>query len=366
MTKLRVGLLFGGRSTEHEVSVTSATNVLRALDPARYEAVLIGIDHDGHWYLADADRGLLPEAVFSSANATQVAPTPHGGLTLLRTHGEGSALAAPLDVVFPITHGRFGEDGTLQGLLELAGVAYVGSGVLGSALCMDKVASKRVLRDAGIPVVDWLETSSDEIRRDPDAFVRAAAESFGFPCFAKPVNTGSSVGIHKAHSREELVRALQDAARYDLRVMVERAIDAREVECSVLGGYRPEVSCVGEIIPSNEFYDYEAKYVSEETRLVIPARIPERVAEQIKSYAARAFQTTDCWCMARVDFFLTRQGGEIYLNELNTLPGMTEGSLYWRAWEASGIALPELCHRLIELALERHRERRALELRYRV
>jgi D-alanine-D-alanine ligase len=365
MPKLRVGLLFGGRSTEHEVSVTSATNVLRALDPARYEAVLIGIDHDGHWYLAEAERGLSPESVFSSANATEVAPTLTAGLSLLRSNGAGSPLRAPLDVVFPITHGRYGEDGTLQGLLELAGVAYVGAGVLASAVCMDKVATKRLLRDAGIPVVDWLDTTSHELQRDPGAFVDAVSDRFGFPCFAKPVNTGSSVGIHKAHSREELSRALADAARYDLRVMVERAIDAREVECSVLGGYRPEVSCVGEIIPSNEFYDYEAKYVSEDTRLVIPAQIPERSAEQIRTYAARAFQVTDCWCMARVDFFLAKKSGEIYLNELNTLPGMTEGSLYWRAWEASGIALPELCHRLIELALERHRERRALELRYR-
>jgi D-alanine-D-alanine ligase len=365
MPKLRVGLLFGGRSTEHEVSVVSATNVLRALDPARYAPVLIGIDHDGRWFVAESDRTLLPEAIFTSQHAVEVAPTLAGGLSLLRARGEGSPLRAPLDIVFPIAHGRFGEDGTLQGLLDLAGVAYVGGGVLASAVGMDKVVQKRVLRDAGIPVVEWLDTSRHEFELDPGAFAAAVEDRFGYPVFAKPVNTGSSVGIHKVRSREELVRALKDAGQYDLRVMVERAVDARELECSVLGGYRPEVSVVGEIIPAHEFYDYEAKYVSEDTRLVIPARIPEAVSDRIREYAARAFRAIDCWGMARADFFLDRRNGELFLNELNTLPGMTEGSLYWRAWEASGIGLPELVNRLIELGLERWRERSALEIRYR-
>jgi D-alanine-D-alanine ligase len=365
MPKLRVGLLFGGRSTEHEVSVVSATNVLRALDPARYAPVLIGIDHDGRWFVAESDRGILPEAVFASQHAVEVAPSLWGGLAFLRARGEGSPLRAPLDIVFPIAHGRFGEDGTLQGLLDLAGVAYVGGGVLASAVGMDKVVQKRVLRDVGIPVVEWLDTSRHELELDPDGFAALVEDRFGYPVFAKPVNTGSSVGIHKVRSREELVRALEDAGQYDLRVMVERAVDARELECSVLGGYRPEVSVVGEIFPAHEFYDYEAKYVSEDTRLVIPARLPEAVSDRIREYAARAFRAIDCWGMARADFFLDRRNGELFLNELNTLPGMTEGSLYWRAWEASGIRLPELVNRLIELGLERWRERSRLEIRYR-
>jgi D-alanine-D-alanine ligase len=361
--KLRVGILFGGRSTEHEVSVTSATTILHALDPARYEPVLIGVDHDGRWLAADAGSDLLPEVIFSSSAAVEVTPALHRGLGLLDR--PGGANVAEIDVLFPIIHGRFGEDGTLQGLLELAPVPYVGSGVLASALAMDKVATKRVLRDAEVPVVPCVDTWRRDVLRDPGPFIDRVEAQFEYPVFAKPVNTGSSVGVMKARDRAELASGLADAARYDLRVLVEPALDAREVECAVLGGHDPEASIPGEIHTRNDFYDYEAKYVSEETELVLPAPLDEATTELLRELALRAFRALGCWGLARVDFFLDRRSGELVLNELNTLPGMTEGSLYWRAWEASGLALPELVDRLIELALERHRERSELEIRYR-
>ncbi len=342
----------------------SATTVLRGLDPARYAVVLIGVDHEGRWYTAEREQDLLPESLFSNSNAVQVSPSLRGGLELLRAQAGDPALSAPLDVIFPVAHGRFGEDGTLQGLLDLAGVAYVGAGVLASAVAMDKVLTKRALRDAGIPVVPCVDTTRRDLERDPDSFADAVEGAFAYPVFVKPVNTGSSVGVSKALSREELIRAAKEAARYDLRILVEPALNVRELECAVLGGYEPEASAVGEIIPAAEFYDYEAKYVSEDTELVIPAAIPPEVSARIQELAVRAFRTIDCWGMARVDFFLERDSEEVLLNELNTLPGMTEGSLYWRAWEASGIGLPELLNRLIELALERQRERASLQIRY--
>jgi D-alanine-D-alanine ligase len=361
--KLRVGILFGGRSTEHEVSVTSATTIFHALDPARYEPVLIGVDHDGRWLAAEAESGLLPEAIFGSSAAVEVTPALHSGLGLL--DHTGRANATEIDVLFPIIHGRFGEDGTLQGLLELAPVPYVGSGVLASALAMDKVATKRILRDAGVPVVPSLDASRREVLRDPQPFIDRVEAQFEYPVFAKPVNTGSSVGVIKARDRAELASGLADAARYDLRVLVEPGLDVREVECAVLGGHDPEASVPGEIRTRSDFYDYEAKYVSEETELVLPAPIDEATSERLRELALRAFRAIGCWGLARADFFLLRSSGELLLNELNTLPGMTEGSLYWRAWQASGLALPELVDRLIELALERHRERSELEIRYR-
>ncbi len=263
-------------------------------------------------------------------------------------------------------HGRFGEDGTLQGMLDLAGVAYIGAGVLGSAVAMDKVVTKRVLRDAGLPVVPCLETNRHDAERDPDAFLDEVEDAFAYPVMVKPVNTGSSVGVSKASSRDELQRALKDAGRYDLRMLVEPCLNVRELETAVLGGWEPEASVVGEVVSAHEFYDYEAKYVSEETELILPARIPEELSDRIRDIAVRAFRATDCWGMARVDFFFDRDSDQVLLNELNTLPGMTpDGSLYWKAWEATGVALPDLLSRLIELGLERQRERASLEIRFR-
>ena len=363
MPKLRVGLVFGGRSTEHEVSVTSATTILKGLDPGRYAPVLIGIDHEGRWHVAEA-RQLLPEAVFTSSEAVATFPSFGSGLELRALSDGGNVLGSPLDVIFPIVHGRGGEDGTLQGVLELAGIPYVGAGVVSGALCMDKSLTKRVLRDAGIPVLASLEAPRQALLRERDAFLDSVEQEFEYPVFVKPSNTGSSVGISKARTREELRSSIELAARYDFHVLVEPGLNAREIECAVLGGYEPEASVLGEIIAAREFYDYEAKYVTDDTQLVIPAPLDPEPTERIRGLALDAFRALKCWGMSRVDFFVGREDGRVWLNELNTHPGFTDGSMYPRLWEASGIALPELIDRLIELALERQQEQQALEIRF--
>jgi len=363
VSKLRVGILFGGVSTEHEVSLASATTVLQALDPARYTPVLIGLDHDGSWRVSEAD--LLPEDVFTSADASRAFPTLRDGLRF--ADSGGASLLDSLDVVFPIVHGRGGEDGSLQGLLELVELPYVGPGVLSTALCMDKALSKRALRDAGIPVLPYLEASRHSVLQDDAALIDAAEQEFGFPVFVKPTNTGSSVGVHKARSRLELHQGIKEAGRYDLDVIVEPGADVREIECAVLGGHDPRSSVPGEIVSPNEFYDYEAKYVSDDTQLLVPAPVSESLAEDLQEMAVAAFRALKCWGLARVDFFVVEGDGSnprVLVNELNTLPGFTEGSMYPRLWQESGIALPELVDRLIELALERRAEQRSLETRF--
>lgn len=364
MSKLRVGIVFGGRSTEHEVSVTSATTVLQALDPSRYAPVLIGVGHDGRWHVAEGDLELLPEAVVGHPRAQTSFAGLRAGLEILRRDDARPALSSPLDVVFPIIHGRGGEDGTLQGLLEVAAIPYVGCGVLSTALCMDKALSKAVLRDAGIPIVPCREISRHDAQRSTSGFIDAIEEAFPYPVFVKPTNTGSSVGVHKVYSRAHLVSAIKDASRYDHDVLVEPAIVADEVECAVLGGFDPQASLLGEIRFASEFYDYEAKYAAESTELVIPARVTPEQSDEMRALALRAFRALKCWGMARVDFFLERETGKPFLNELNTLPGFTDGSMYPKLWEASGIALPELVDRLIEHAVERRRETASLEIKF--
>ena len=363
MAKLRVGLLFGGRSTEHEVSVTSATTVFQGMDPARYAPVLVGVDPDGAWRVAEPEQQLLPESVFREGRALRCAPSLGAGLELLREGGD-PARTGPIDVFFPIIHGRDGEDGSLQGLLQMARVPFVGADVKSTALCMDKTLAKRVLRDAGLPVVASVETRAAALRDNEGAYLDAVEGAFPYPVFAKPTNTGSSVGVSKAHSRDELQLGLKDAARYDTDVLVEPAIDAREIECAVLGGAEPAASVLGEILYAAEFYDYEAKYASDDTQLAIPAELEAAQAEELRDLALRAFCALKCWGMARVDFFLDRASGRAYINELNTHPGFTDGSMYPLLWERSGIALPELIDRLIELALERQRAWDALDVRF--
>ena len=362
---MRVGILYGGRSTEHEVSVVSATTILKALDPSRYTPILIGLDHDGSWRLADPDLNLLPEAVFTSDDAARVFPALRETLAFM-TGSSDDELAAPLDVVFPIIHGRGGEDGSLQGVFEVANIPYVGASVLGTALCMDKTLSKRVLRDAGIPVLPSVESTRAAVLRDSDPLVSEVEAAFpNYPVFVKPTKTGSSVGVKKATGRVHLKECIKEAALYDLDVLVEpAATNSREIECAVLGGHDPEASVLGEIVTAGEFYDYEAKYASDDTSLVIPAELPEETRERIRAMAIQAFQVLKCWGMARVDFFVERETHAIVLNELNTLPGFTEGSMYPRLWEASGISVPHVVDRLIELALERHREQSSLETRF--
>ncbi len=359
MSKLRVGIVFGGRSVEHEVSVSSATSILEALDPGRYEVSLLCVDPQGRWRLGGP--GALPA---NASRGPEVSlPAVPGDGTLVSA--EAGLPVARLDVIVPIIHGTGGEDGCLQGFLELADLPYVGSGVLGSALQMDKDVAKKLLRAEGIPVVPWLACSAREIADGAEALADAAIRELGLPAFVKPASLGSSVGVSKAKTRGQLADGLRQAARYDEKVMVERAVNAREIEVGVLGNDRPEASVVGEIVPKREFYDYESKYVDDDTDLLVPAPIPDAVAEQARALALRAFRALEGAGMARVDFFLDRDTGELWMNELNSLPGFTEVSMYPRLWQASGLGYPALLDRLIELALERHRRRGALERTYR-
>ncbi|MBW2316855.1 MAG: D-alanine--D-alanine ligase, partial [Deltaproteobacteria bacterium] len=350
MDKLRVGLLFGGRSVEHEVSVASAASVLGALDPSRYDVRLLCVDHEGRWHLAAP--GALPEA---AAGGEEVNLPAVPGERTLQAADTGAPVAS-LDVVIPMIHGTGGEDGCVQGLLELAGVPYVGSGVLGSALQMDKEVSKRLLSAAGIPVVPGIAITSHELARDGDAIVERALREIGLPLFVKPACLGSSVGISKVETAEALLPALAEAARYDAKLLIEQAIDAREIEVAVLGLHEPEASVPGEITPKRDWYDYEAKYADDETELKIPAPVSEEQAEELRRLAVAAYRCLEGGGLGRVDFFLCRETGRIYVSEVNALPGFTEMSMFPRLWKASGLAYPALIDRLVEQALAHHRE----------
>jgi len=362
MAKLRVGLVFGGRSVEHEVSVASATSILGALDTTRYEVALLAVDREGRWHLGSPS--LPPDAAVASGQIVSLPAAPSGG-ALVPAARAGALEEARLDVIFPIVHGRGGEDGTLQGLLELAEVPYVGSGVLGSALQMDKEVAKRLLAAAGLPVVPWRCLRSVEPPGDRPATMARTLSELGLPLFVKPANSGSSVGISRVTRREELLPALEEAARYDTKLLVERAVEAREIEVALLGNHVLEASVPGEIRTPREFYDYEAKYEAEDTELLVPAPIPEEQAERARELAIRAVRALEGAGLARVDFLMERSSGELFVNEVNSLPGFTEGSMYPRLWGASGLSYPALLDRLIELALERHRERAGLETVYR-
>ncbi len=354
MGRLRVGIVFGGRSVEHEISIASASGVLRALDPARYEVTLIAIAQDGRWHLGTPD--MLPETVSQGEEVTLPA-TP--GAHTLRTV-EGGQVAAELEVILPIVHGRGGEDGALQGFLELAGLPYVGAGILGSALQMDKDVAKRLLRAEGIPVAPWLVLRAHELEADAKACVARALKEIGLPAFVKPANSGSSVGIAKVKQAQELLPKLREAARYDTKLLVEKAVDAREIEVAVLGNDAPEASAPGEIIPHAEWYHFEAKYADDSTELHAPAELDAATTRRLQQLALEAFVALEGAGLARVDFFVERGSGNIYLNEVNSLPGFTEVSMYPRLWKASGLDYPALLDRLIQLALERGRARQAL------
>jgi D-alanine-D-alanine ligase len=367
--KISLGVLFGGRSGEHEVSLQSAVSVLKALDPAKYEVAPIGITQEGRWLLGTALKGnTKPElsAVLKRGKPV-MPPSDPSDPRLVPVNSRavsGSRLSPGIDVIFPVLHGTFGEDGTVQGLLELAGIPYVGAGVLGSAVGMDKDVMKRLFRDAGLPIVPWEVVLRSEWEREPEKIGKSVQRKIGFPAFVKPANLGSSVGITKVHRREELERALQLAAEYDRKVIVEKGVDAREIECAVLGNDCPEASVPGEIVPVNEFYDYDAKYVREGSQLIIPARLASRQTKRVRQLAVRAFKAIDCAGMARVDFLMDRRTEKIYVNEINTIPGFTSISMYPKLWEATGVPYPELLDRLIELALERSREKRRTRYTY--
>ncbi len=358
MTKLRVALLYGGRSVEHEVSISSATSIFRALDPSRYDVSLIGVDHDGRWRLAPAGR---PPAAKIEGPEVSVPVTP--GVRSL-VDGAGNVAVAELDVLFPIIHGRGGEDGMLQGLLDLAEIPYVGSGVLGSALQMDKEVSKRVLEQAGLPQLPHLCVKRSELARDADACLRRIRDTLGFPIFVKPANGGSSVGIHRVATDASLLPALRDALRYDVKLVVEQGIAARDVEVALLGNDPIEASIAGEIRTKHDFYDYEAKYVDEATELLVPAPVSDATAEQLRDLAIRSFAALEGRGLGRVDFLVDRSDESVWVNEVNSLPGFTDVSMYPRLWEATGLPYPALLDRLIELALEDHRERAKLETQF--
>jgi D-alanine-D-alanine ligase len=380
--KLRVGILFGGRSGEHEVSLLSAASVLKAIDRKKFDVVPIGITKDGHWLAAGEAQSLLvgaPSAVARRLRAGDPDTTPGAKLlqegipTLLAPEPAGKSVAlsagsprpeaANLDLVFPVLHGTFGEDGTIQGLFELAGIAYVGSGVLGSAAGMDKDVMKSLFANARLPIVKHVTLLRAEWERMPRKAVARVEATLKYPVFVKPANLGSSVGISKAHDRKELGPALTEAAKYDRKLIVEQGVGgktakARELEVAVLGNDDPKASVVGEIVPGKEFYDYEAKYLSEGSVPVIPAKLTLAETKQIREMAVAAFRACDLSGLARVDFLMEPNGKRrIYLNEVNTMPGFTQISMYPKLWEATGLPYTDLLTKLIELGLERHEEK---------
>jgi D-alanine-D-alanine ligase len=395
MAKLRVGILFGGRSGEHEVSLLSAASVLNAIDKAKYEVVPIGITKDGRWLTAEHAERLLkgegrhlragdPEttpgaAVLASGEAVVVPPEPahrESGLAPFQTDGSTLRRAADravnVDVIFPVLHGTFGEDGTIQGLLELADIAYVGAGVLGSAAGMDKDIMKSLFRNAGLPIVKHVTVLRSQWEREPNRVEKLVESKLKYPVFVKPANLGSSVGISKAHNRKEISPAIEEAAKFDRKIVIEEGVGgkkhkAREIECSVLGNDDPKASVAGEIVPCKEFYDYDAKYLDEGSQLVIPAKLTKTEMKKVQALAIAAFQAVDCSGLARVDFLMDpgapKKSRKIYVNEINTMPGFTAISMYPKLWAASGVSYSELIDRLIQLGIERHQDKKKNQYR---
>jgi len=390
MSKLKVGVLFGGRSGEHEISLLSAASVLRAINPDQYEVVPIGITKEGHWVSPAQAEKLLrgeglgddhqrgeggrrlragdPEATSSAAVLAQgesvIVPPVPGSDSLVPFAGPARAAdhGINVDVIFPVLHGTFGEDGTIQGLLELAGIPYVGAGVLGSAAGMDKDVMKRLFAAAGLPIVKHLTVLRGQWESEPKKVIQAIEKKLKYPLFVKPANLGSSVGISKVRQRQELGPAMDTAASFDRKIVIEQGAGgarhkARELECSVLGNDHPKASVVGEIVPAAEFYDYSAKYLDEGSQLIIPAKITKKRMKEAQAMAIQAFQAVDCCGLARVDFLLDPGNDKLYLNEINTMPGFTSISMYPKLWAASGLDYPELISQLIRLAMERHAEK---------
>ena len=391
MKKLRVGVLFGGRSGEHEVSLLSAASVLNAIDKKKYDVIPIGITKQGQWVTAAHANRLLkghasaaheqshlragdPEttsaaAVLAKGEGVVVPPIPgenHTALVPFETRAtdlQPAHNSIDVDIIFPVLHGTFGEDGTIQGLLELADIAYVGAGVLGSAAGMDKDVMKRLFRDARLPIVKHITVLRSAWTEQPKNVRKQIEAALKYPMFVKPANLGSSVGISKVHNRSELAAAMDDAARYDRKIVIEQGVGgakskAREIECSVLGNDNPIASIPGEIVPSKEFYDYNAKYVDAGSEAIIPAKLPKSKQKEVQRLAIAAFKAVDCAGLARVDFLMDPRSGKMYVNEINTIPGFTSISMYPKLWKATGIPYTELLDRLIQLGLERHAEKK--------
>lgn len=353
--KKRIGILFGGRSSEHEVSVASANSILNVIDTAKYEIELIGITKKGEWVVADDARKLLNgEQVNPSSRLFIPADPVENKFAVLDNKNDAiDGFIGRLDAVFPILHGPYGEDGTIQGLLEIAGIPYVGAGVAASAVGMDKILMKHIFIAHGLPTVDSIHFLRKEWHSGKERLKQLITGKIKFACFVKPANAGSSIGITKVHSLDELDSAVELAAEFDRKILVERGIEGREIECSVLGNDHPEASVPGEIIPSNEFYDYDAKYINDSSELIIPAKLSNETTKRVRELSVMAFKALDCAGMARVDFLIEESTGKVYLNELNTIPGFTSISMYPKMWEASGLTYTDLVKKLIDLAFER-------------
>jgi D-alanine-D-alanine ligase len=367
--KTRIGVIFGGRSGEHEVSLQSARSILANLDPARFDVIQIAIDHQGHWYAGPDALTALETGNLDSLEKVALLPEPgRNCLYSLRSIGAGVTLAkyADLDVIFPALHGTFGEDGTIQGMFELAGIAYIGAGVLGSALGMDKGVFKSVMQAHNLPVLPAVVVTRHQVETEMEQVVEAAEAISAYPLFTKPANLGSSVGITKCRSRADLVEGLMDAARYDRRILIEKGLStAREIEVSVLGNDQPQASVPGEVVPGEDFYTYSAKYLSDNSKLLIPAPLPPQTAAEIQRIAVATYRAIDCAGMARVDFLVNADDLSVYISEVNTIPGFTRISMYPKLWEASGLPYPALIERLVDLALERKADRDHTEFEYR-
>ena len=357
--KIRLGIVFGGRSGEHEVSLTSAVSVIDALDSEEFEITAIGINKDGTLAGAQELCRMLPSPLLERIHLSPAIEA--GSSQALRVTSQtqdphGSSRNAP-EIIFPLLHGPYGEDGTIQGLLEIAGIPYIGCGVLASAVAMDKDVTKRLLLQAGIPTTPFKAVVSRDLEKDMGSIRKSAEREFGYPMFSKPANLGSSVGIYKIHCESEFEEAVRCSARFDRKILIEKGIDGRELECAILGNDDARASVVGEVLPAHEFYDYDAKYVDPDSRLVIPAHLDDTIAEEIRDLALRSFKTIDGSGLARVDFFLERSTGSVLVNEINTMPGFTPISMYTKLWGASGLSYPQLIRRLVQLGQERFRER---------
>src|SRR5690554_109955 len=355
----KLALIYGGQSGEHEVSVRSAASVMEAIDHTKFQVLPIGITRSGQWI-----PGLPPQTLVDQGDLQVKAGLGATGDYYMVNNPAGvllGALKEQVDLVFPLLHGPLGEDGSIQGLLELAGIPYIGGGILASAVGMDKALMKKVFRAEGLPVGDYLVYLHREWQDSPEAICQEIEVKLGYPCFVKPANMGSSVGITKAHNREELTMALEKAEVYDRKLVVEAFLDGREIECSILGNDRPQASLPGEIVSCANFYDYQAKYLLNQSKLVIPAPLPKEKTAEVQALALKTFKAIDCAGMARVDFFILRDGERVVVNEINTIPGFTQISMYAKMWEATGIPYRTLIEKLVDLALERYEEKKAFK-----